>query len=399
MATKLENLTTKLQAALDAANALPDAITLDELTNPGSAATMLEGTEMLDAEGKKVTGTMADWSLNTEGGVSAAPDVDYNTHGAAIRVGVRQGYYDGIDPVFFETESVSFTPTKETQTKDIVEEGVFFGEITVNPIPDEYQNVSNVTATAARTAAGDVFVDADGVEQTGTLNVSSVHLRSADDSLELTGASISSLSGEPSLHINEPDLGEAERAQVLAGATFSTRTEFKTTGTMPNNGSVSTTIDGLETKSVTVPKGYTDGGTIALDSTIDDTAAAQAAKIAEIEALLEGKSLSGGTSVETCTVTADVNACTVYYTTVENSVTTHKSETLTAYGSLSMTVVKNSIVAIAFTKYPQSTTVQGGVEQIYWRRDSTTDYAMVLMFVTDDGSFAYYTASGGAGEK
>lgn len=80
MATKLENLTTKLQSALDAANALPDAITLDELTNPGSAATMLEGTEMLDAQGKKVTGT-----------IESKDSSDLTASGATVNV--PAGYY------------------------------------------------------------------------------------------------------------------------------------------------------------------------------------------------------------------------------------------------------------------------------------------------------------------
>lgn len=80
MATKLESLSTKLQSALDLANSLPDAITLDELTNPGSAATMLEGTEMLDAEGKKVTGS-----------IESKDSSDLTASGAMVTV--PAGYY------------------------------------------------------------------------------------------------------------------------------------------------------------------------------------------------------------------------------------------------------------------------------------------------------------------
>jgi hypothetical protein len=47
------------------------------------------------------------------------------------------------------------------------------------------------------------------------------------------------------------------------------------TGTMTNNGAVNKTMDGINTKSITVPAGYTSGGTVSLDDTIDNTASAQ----------------------------------------------------------------------------------------------------------------------------
>ena len=70
----------------------------------------------------------------------------------------------------------------------------------------------------------------------------------------------------------------------------------KITGTMANNGTITKTIDGLNTKTTSIPAGYTSGGTIGLDNTIDNLAEEQAAKIAEIEALLEGKSVGGSGS-------------------------------------------------------------------------------------------------------
>ena len=48
----------------------------------------------------------------------------------------------------------------------------------------------------------------------------------------------------------------------------------KVTGTMANNGSVSASIDGLTATSVTVPAGYTTGGTIALADDIENALAA-----------------------------------------------------------------------------------------------------------------------------
>lgn len=48
----------------------------------------------------------------------------------------------------------------------------------------------------------------------------------------------------------------------------------KRTGTMPNNGDVSQSIDGFTTTSVTIPEGYTSGGTINLTDDIEKALAA-----------------------------------------------------------------------------------------------------------------------------
>ena len=48
---------------------------------------------------------------------------------------------------------------------------------------------------------------------------------------------------------------------------------LKEEGTMPNNGAVSKTIDGLTETSAAIPAGYTTGGTVSLDSSIEDALA------------------------------------------------------------------------------------------------------------------------------
>lgn len=156
--------------------------------------------------------------------------------------------------------SKTITPTKSAQTAQPDNGYDGLAQVTVEAIPAAYQDVTGVTATAANVLTGSKFVNS-----SGTL----------------------------------------------------------TSGTMPNNGTLSSTIDGLETTSVSIPKGYTDGGTIALDSTIDNTADSQAAQIAEIKAMLSGKSVGGGSSgdsIETCTVEINNNSSSyssVYYTTVD----------------------------------------------------------------------------------
>jgi hypothetical protein len=51
---------------------------------------------------------------------------------------------------------------------------------------------------------------------------------------------------------------------------------------MPNNGTISSTFDGINTKSYTIPSGYTSGGTVSLDNTIDNEIDEQADLINEL---------------------------------------------------------------------------------------------------------------------
>lgn len=65
----------------------------------------------------------------------------------------------------------------------------------------------------------------------------------------------------------------AAAAEILDGKTAYVAGN-KITGTMPNNGDVSDTIDGLITTSKTIPAGYTPGGTVSLGSDIETALAA-----------------------------------------------------------------------------------------------------------------------------
>lgn len=67
----------------------------------------------------------------------------------------------------------------------------------------------------------------------------------------------------------------ATEADVLATKTFVTASGAKVAGTMVNNGAVSATIDGLTTGSYTIPAGYHDGkGTVSLADDIVNALAA-----------------------------------------------------------------------------------------------------------------------------
>lgn len=96
-------------------------------------------------------------------------------------------------------------------------------------------------------------------------------------------AATDGLDGYSDVEVNIPESGgtdvsgvTATEADVLEGAVFVDSQGEEKTGTIPVNGAVGATIDGIEVKSVEIPAGYTTGGTVALDGTIDN--AVEAAK-------------------------------------------------------------------------------------------------------------------------
>ena len=73
----------------------------------------------------------------------------------------------------------------------------------------------------------------------------------------------------------------ATAADILSGKTAYIK-NGRATGTMPNNGLMNKTFDGINKKSVSIPAGYTYGGVVGLDDTIDNTTAEQTDLIARI---------------------------------------------------------------------------------------------------------------------
>ena len=129
------------------------------------------------------------------------------------------------------------------------------------------------------------------------------------------------------------------------------------TGTMPNNGSITRTMDGVNTKSVSIPAGYTSGGSVSLDSTIDNEVDEQASLIAQIMSAVDNLPEagsgdgSGGASVETYTGTFTaispggiaMASADVYYTNQNLEV-----QKTTVGGSIvSIVVAKGTLVLVS----------------------------------------------------
>lgn len=163
------------------------------------------------------TATIDDCATAVEAIVNRGAVSAQVTEGATYTI--PAGYHNGSGTVSgvagggnYSLQSKTVTPTKSQQS--ITPDSGYYGlsDVTVAMIPDNYQDVTPVTAGAADVLANKIIVDA-------------------------TGKSIA--------------------------------------GTMPNNGAVAATIDGLNTTSYTIPKGYHNGsGKVSLTSDIEEALAA-----------------------------------------------------------------------------------------------------------------------------
>lgn len=137
--------------------------------------------------------------------------VDKTLDATTITYTIPKGFHSGFGKVKLVLETKTVTPTKSAQ--DVTPTaGKVLSKVTVAAIPDKYQDVSGVTATAANVLDGVYFVD---------------------------------------------------------------KTGAKVEGTMPDKGAVNATIDGLTTTSYTIPAGKHSGsGKVSLTNDIENALAA-----------------------------------------------------------------------------------------------------------------------------
>ena len=229
---------------------------------------------------------------------------------------IPKGYHNGSGTVSgvsgggnYTLQSKTATPTKKQQ--NITPDGGYYGlsDVTVGAIPEAYQDVSSVTAAAGDVLTGKVIVLADGTVSTGTManngavsktldattitytipngyhsGTGTVKIvletktvtptKSAQEITPTTGKVLSKVTVEaiPDNYVDTTD-GDATAAEILDGK-YAYVNGVKVEGTMPNNGAIAATIDGLTTTSYAVPAGYTSGGTVSLTDDIETALAA-----------------------------------------------------------------------------------------------------------------------------
>lgn len=226
---------------------------------------------------------------------------------------IPKGYHNGSGTVSgvagggnYKLQTKTVTPTKAEQNV-ISDEGYYgLSAVTVNPIPNNYQDVSSTTATEPDVLATKVFIGADGATKTGTMANNGAVSRTLDTTTTSFAIPAGYHNGQGSVTVEleeksatpsrseqtvEPTPGKvlssvtvgaipaelqdvsgvtATADQVLTGEKYVTADGTLTTGTMANNGAGTQTIDGLTSTSVTIAKGYYDGtGTVSLTNDIE----------------------------------------------------------------------------------------------------------------------------------
>ena len=229
---------------------------------------------------------------------------------------IPKGYHNGAGTVSgvagggsYNLQSKSVTPTKQQQS--ITPDSGYYGlsDVTVAAIPQAYQDVSSVTAVAGDVLAGKIFVTSSGAVTTGEMaNNGAVNktLTAQEQTYTIpagyhSGAGSVSISPEsktatptkakqtisptagkvlssvtvnaiPAQYVDTSD-ATATAAQILDGAKAYVDGEL-VEGAMPNNGATSLELDGMQTTTVSVPAGYTSGGSVTLTNSIETALAA-----------------------------------------------------------------------------------------------------------------------------
>lgn len=229
-----------------------------------------------------------------------------------VNANVKEGETYSIEPGYYAGGSVAgvtgggsyalqektVTPTKKATT--VTSDAGYYGlsQVVVNPIPANYQDVSDVTATAPDVLLGKVIVLADGTVKAGTMpnngtlnkaldaNTVSISLsvgyyaggtisitleeksvtptKSVQTVTPTSGKVLSkvTVTAIPDNYIDTTD-ADATADQFLLGSSGYVK-GVKVEGSMPDNGAVRLTFDPLTQSSVDIPAGYTSGGSVTL---------------------------------------------------------------------------------------------------------------------------------------
>ena len=222
---------------------------------------------------------------------------------------IQAGYYsggtvtatDGTTEHLLQSKSIS--PSRKEQT--VTADKGFYGlsSVTVGAIPDYLQDVTSVNVTPDDVLMNKTYVDINGIHA-GTMTNNAAEtkvLTAATQSYSIPSGyhngkglikivveekkvtptkSIQTITPTEGKVLGKVEVGAIPNEYVNtsdSNATYADILENKTayvngskvTGSMPNNGSIINEIDGLSTTSVTIPAGYTSGGTVSLTNDIE----------------------------------------------------------------------------------------------------------------------------------
>lgn len=151
--------------------------------------------------------------------------------------------------------------------------------MTIKQIPENYQDVSAVTATADHVLANDIFVGSDGKNVAGTMpnnGAVSKNLDGTTTSYTIPKGYHNGL-GKVSVATETKTVTPGKSQQTVTPSSGKLLSRV-TVGAIPSNyldisdggnGDVSKTIDGISSTSVEIPAGYTTGGTVSLTDDIE----------------------------------------------------------------------------------------------------------------------------------
>lgn len=286
-------------------NAIPDNYQ-DVSSVTVTASDVLANKTFVPAGGTLTAGTMPN-----NGAVSKILDATTGNQSYTVPA----GYHNGSGKVQISLETKNTTPSNNTQ-EITPTSGKVLSKVTVAAIPSNYGNANNADAAAADLLSGKTAITlinkvATEIEGTmpnngatnatldttttsktiprgytsgGTVNIvletkTVTPATGTQNVTPTTGKVLSKVvvNAIPTNFVNSNTV-DAIASNVLSGkkAVVSTGSSAwgVVSGTMSNNGAISEEIDGLTVMSVSIPTGYTSGGTVSLTSDIETALAA-----------------------------------------------------------------------------------------------------------------------------
>lgn len=317
---------------------------LPELTNEGTSADLLLGKELIDSNGNVVTGTIptktqSDLTVNgaivsipsgyyassatksVSTATQATPSITVDSSTGLITTTATQttGYVVGgtkTDTEQLTTQTAkTITPNRNSQIA--IEKNVYtIGTVTVEAIPEEFQDVSSVTAGAEDVFVGKKIVSSTGEVVDGTFTIEN-ELTTQDDLItQIQTALQNKASAEPVLQ--DKTVTPTESSQTVVpdsgydGLSAVTVNPIPSEYIMPS-GTKEITSNGTHdvTEYASVSVSVASGGG---DEDLEAVLTEQEASIEELKEILQSKASSGAElNLGTCTVIINVPSKTNYY--------------------------------------------------------------------------------------